>query len=45
MLRYGLTKRQVQILGGVDHLDAMSEDARRVLVNDLKAMKKRSVRW
>jgi hypothetical protein len=28
-----ITKRQVYVLGGVDRLDAMTEDARRVLVN------------
>jgi hypothetical protein len=33
MLRYAITKRQVYVLGGVDRFDAMTEDARRVLVN------------
>ena len=35
MRRYGLSKRQVYALGGVERLDAMTHDARQVLVNSL----------
>jgi len=40
MRRYGLTKRQVYMLGGTKRIDAMSEDARQVLANMCKTKKR-----
>ena len=40
---YGITSRQVSVLGGLERLDAMSEDARQVLANRLQAESR--ARW